>query len=410
MTSLRLLALIVQGVVVFYSVYILFFAFVGVFKRGRRNNPSDSTPRKRFAILIPARNEESSIGQLLRSLQVLNYPPDCYDVYVVADNCTDNTAEVARGLGATAFERFNDIQMSKGYALEFLLARVLESGKTYDGFVVFDADNIADSSFLDEIDKAFASGCHVVQGQWQSKNPRENWITRLNYASALFGSLEQQGRANVGLSCGLSGTAMAFSSDAVRRLGGWKAYGLLDDREMQANCVSNGLHVVWWPEAIAYDETTSSMHQASRQRVRWLRGATQVFLGYFKRLLVNGIKTLDFHKTEHYLWISRSLVPRSFLMFLTLCFMFAALLGPFENIFLPWQLWLSMIGGYMLLSMLGLAQHRADWRTYLALLLAPAFTALWLWAMTRNMFVRKLSWHKTAHTSTVTAEDVLTNR
>ncbi|MFC1935243.1 glycosyltransferase family 2 protein [Chloroflexota bacterium] len=410
MTVLTIMAIIIQLVIIFYSLYIFLFAFAGVFKKKKRIVPPDSAPRRKFAVLIPARNEESSIGQLLKSLQAQDYPSECYDVYVVADNCTDHTADVAWGFGTTPYERFNDVEMTKGYALEFLLDRVLEGGKTYDGFAIFDADNIVDPDFLKEMNRAFANGCHVVQGQWQAKNPGENWLTRLNHASALLASLEQQGRLNLGLSCGLSGTSMAFSAEALQRLGGWKAYCLLEDLEMQARCVSKGLRVVWWPEAISYDETTISMRQASNQRLRWVRGGIQVFLRYFSRLLVDGIKTLDLQKVEHYLWISRSLLPRSILIFVILCFMLFSLLGPLEAIFLPWPLWVLLTAGFLLCFLLGLAKHKADWRSYFALLFSPAFVAIWLWAMTGNMFVRRLQWHKTSHASTVSAEDVLSDR
>jgi len=410
MGPLGILALIVQFGVIFYSSYIFLFAIAGVFKRRNGSGLPDSDSQKRFAVLVPARNEESSIGPLLNSLQTLDYPSERYDVYVVADNCTDDTAEVARRLGAAVYERFNDVEMTKGYALDFLLDRVFEVGKSYDGFVIFDADNIVDPSFLAEINRAFAKGGHVVQGQWQAKNPGENWLTRLNHASASFASLEQQGRLNLGLSCSLSGTAMAFSSDAMHRLGGWKAYHLLEDLEMQAHCVSLGFRVMWWPEAISYDEATSSMRQASNQRLRWLRGGMQVSLRYFTRLLVDGIRALDFHKMEHYLWISRSLLPRSMLVFTILSFMVLSLIGPLETIFLPWQVWVLMLGGFLLCFLLGLVTHKADWRTYLALLLSPAFVAMWLWVMARNLFVRKLPWYKTSHTSTAPAEDVLTDR
>ena len=179
---------------------------------------------------------------------------------------------------------------------------------------------------------------------------------------------------------------------------------------MQAYCISNGLRVVWWPEAITYDETTSSMSQASNQRLRWLRGGIQVFLSYFNRLLVDGVKTLDFHKVEQYLWISRSLLPRSIWIFVILWFLLFSLLEPIEAVFLPWQVWLVVISGYPLGYLLGLATHKTDLRTYLALLLSPAFIAMWLWVITRNLFVRNLRWPKTRHTSTLTADEVLRGR
>ena len=97
----------------------------------------------RYGVLIAARNESAVIGQLIDSIHGQDYPQDLVDVYVVADNCTDDTARIAREHGARVFERFNKLQVGKGYAMAFLLGKIREERpEGYDGYFIFDADNL----------------------------------------------------------------------------------------------------------------------------------------------------------------------------------------------------------------------------------------------------------------------------
>ena len=118
----------------------------------------------RYAVMISARNEEEVIGELIASLKAQNYPKDKLDIYVVADNCTDRTADAAREAGAIVYERFDQVRKGKGFALGYLLhelrADVGESG--YDGFFVFDADNIVDENFVAEMNKVFDTGDYAA--------------------------------------------------------------------------------------------------------------------------------------------------------------------------------------------------------------------------------------------------------
>ena len=107
----------------------------------------------RYAILIAARNEENVLGGLLDSIRAQNYPSELVDIYVVADNCTDTTAEIAYAHGAYVYERFNRVQIGKGYALKYLLDQISLSDnlEDYDGFFIFDADNLLDENYIKEI-------------------------------------------------------------------------------------------------------------------------------------------------------------------------------------------------------------------------------------------------------------------
>ena len=133
----------------------------------------------RYAVIISARNERAVIGGLLDSIHRQNYPSELVDIYVVADNCTDDTAAVARAHGAVVYERFNHVQIGKGYALNYLFRCIEERVglDTYDGFLVFDADNVLDENYIASMNDVFDQGYPVVTSYRNSKNYGSNWIS-----------------------------------------------------------------------------------------------------------------------------------------------------------------------------------------------------------------------------------------
>ena len=133
----------------------------------------------RYGVLIAARNEEAVIAQLIRSVRAQKYPEELIDIFVVADNCTDNTAQAAREAGAVVYERHNTYAVGKGYALRFLLENIFKNfGEyAYDGFFVFDADNILDENFISEMNNVFDNGYKVVTSYCNSKSFGDNWIS-----------------------------------------------------------------------------------------------------------------------------------------------------------------------------------------------------------------------------------------
>ena len=134
---------------------------------------------KRYAVLISARNEANVIGNLIDCLHSQTYPSELIDIWLVADNCTDNTAEVARNMGCHVIERFNKEQVGKGYALTYLLDQMNESGASdpYDAFFVFDADNKLDKHYIEEMNKGFQAGFKILTSYRNSVNLSDNWVS-----------------------------------------------------------------------------------------------------------------------------------------------------------------------------------------------------------------------------------------
>ncbi len=238
----------------------------------------------RYAVMISARNEEEVIGELIASLTAQNYPKDKLDIYVVADNCTDRTADAAREAGAIVYERFDQVRKGKGFALGYLLhelrADVGESG--YDGFFVFDADNIVDENFVAEMNKVFDTGDYAALTSYRnSKNFADNWISAgyglwfmretrfLNFPRMLLGT-----------NCAISGTGFLISAGVVKENGGWPYHLLTEDIEFSANCALKGQRIGYCETAILYDEQPTTFRQSWDQRLRWSKGFYQVDFKY----------------------------------------------------------------------------------------------------------------------------------
>lgn len=233
----------------------------------------------RYAVLIAARNESAVIGQLIDSIKAQKYPSELVDIYVVADNCTDNTALVAAQHGAVVYKRQNKLQVGKGYALNFLLDKISQDhgDKAYDGFFVFDADNLLSSQYIAEMNKVFSNGYPVVTGYRNAKNYGDNWISA-GYGLYFLRESEYLNRPRdfLGTSCAVSGTGFLFSAQLLEKLGGWNYFALTEDLEFTLDLLCRGEKIAYCHSAVLYDEQPTGFRQSVEQRARWMRGLMQV--------------------------------------------------------------------------------------------------------------------------------------
>ena len=273
------LALTISAAYFYQLVYLMY----GVLSR---NKPWIYVAQKqhRYAVMISARNEEEVIGELIGSLKGQNYPQELLDIYVVADNCTDRTADAARQAGAIVFERFDTVNKGKGYALGYLLqklrADVGESG--YDGFFVFDADNIIDPNFVSEMNKVFDTGeYHALTSYRNSKNFADNWISA-GYGLWFMREARYLNfpRMLIGTNCAISGTGFLISAQVVMENAGWPYHLLTEDIEFSVNCALKGQKIGYCDTAILYDEQPVTFKQSWDQRLRWSKGFYQVDAKY----------------------------------------------------------------------------------------------------------------------------------
>jgi len=265
------------------------FQFIYIFIPFLKKMPphKETTPHK-YAVLISARNEENVIANLIESLHAQDYPAELITIFLVADNCTDKTAEVGRENGAIVYERFNKQEIGKGYALNYLLGRIDEDfgPDAFDAFVVFDADNIVTKTFFTEINKTFSDGYNVITTYRNAKNYNDNWLAAstglwfIREAKYLNGS-----RFRIGACPQVSGTGFLFSNEIKKQNGGWPFHTLCEDYEFTCHSVVQGMKFGYCEEAKFYDEQVTGFRQSWNQRMRWAKGGLQSFAIYWKKLL-----------------------------------------------------------------------------------------------------------------------------
>lgn len=270
----------------FFICYFYQFLYLPVPLLKKSPPHSDAKPH-RYAVLICARNESSVIADLLASLHRQTYDPSLLTVFVMADNCSDSTADIARQNGAVVYERFNQLQVGKGYALDALLQHIgADFPEGFDGYFVFDADNVLEDDYIEQMNRTFSDGYEIVTSYRNSKNYGENWVSA---GYALWFLRESRylnhARSLLRTSCAVSGTGFLFSRRILEKTDGWRFYLLTEDIEFTVRHVLSGETIGFCPDAVLYDEQPGSFRLSCRQRLRWAKGYLQVFRKYGRQLI-----------------------------------------------------------------------------------------------------------------------------
>lgn len=238
----------------------------------------------RLGVIMPAHNEEHGIGDTLACLFDSEYPVDRFTVFVVADNCDDRTADIAREAGATVFERTDPDNPGKGQALDWCLTTYADHLREFDGLVLIDADVEVDADFLDEMSLSL-NGCDVVQAYYGVANPEENWRTALTFAGfSLMNHVRPGGRVRLGGSAPLTGSGMGFRTDVL--LGyGWPAHSIVEDVEFSVRLLLDGHVIDYNPDAVVVSDMPAGRKPAGVQRRRWESGRFGLWRTYLPPLL-----------------------------------------------------------------------------------------------------------------------------
>ena len=244
-----------------------------------------------YGYLISACNEEEVIGDLIDSINNQDYPRDKIRIFVIADNCTDKTAEVASKKGAIVLERNDKENIGKSYALDYAFKKITEEYKDIEAFIIFDADNLVNVNFTKEINKAFDQGNNIITGYRAPKNFSDSWLSAGSSYMYLRESRHiHHTRCALGIGTYVSGTGYLISRKYIEEFGGWPFHTLVEDVEVSAYITKKGDKVAFVEDAVFYDEQPPKFKGFWRQRLRWCRGNHQVFIKEGGGLFVSLIK------------------------------------------------------------------------------------------------------------------------
>lgn len=375
-----------------------------------KDKPLLEDKENRFMAIIPAHNEAAVVANLIESLKNQNYPKELYDIYVIADNCTDNTAEVARNAGAIVYERFDENKKTKGFALQWFLAQKIEENAPYDAFCIFDADNIADENFLKAMNKKLCQGENVVQGYRDIKNPTDNWITA-GYAIFYWtmNRFYHLARYNLGLSPLLNGTGFMVRFDIIKPTG-WDTNTLTEDIEFSLKNIIEGRKLGWATDAIVYDEQPTGFKQSWSQRSRWTVGHIQCMKEYTGLLAVAVKEKKTLMNFDGLLYILGSIpmfIVTIVLLLLNFIMYFANGMTALELLINCLRYLIPTFFLPILTAILIMVLDKKPIKPMLkGLMFYPLFLGSWLLINFKCLFVRNTKWEKIEHVRDIKINEV----
>ena len=376
--------------------------------------------KNKIAILIAARNEEKVIGNLLSSINNQDYDADFLEVVVIADNCTDNTAKIARECGATVFERFNKKEIGKGYALDYAISKLRKEGvwQEIDGIIVLDADNVLTPNYITEMNKTRSDGYEAFTSYRNSKNYGDNWISAgyglwyireskfLHYARMLLHS-----------SCAISGTGFFVSRALLDKFNGWKFYLLTEDIEFSIFAIINGVKIGCCINAELFDEQPITFKQSYKQRLRWSKGFFQVWQKHGKAL----VKGIFKHRKFAFFDMTMNIMPAFILTVMLLSTSVSAIIFGILGIGNPAPVIKSLFGyisfTYSIMFLMGLITiisewkkiHTTDAKKILYLFLFPVFMYTYIPISIIALF-KKVGWDPIHHTRAKSFDEVVNKK
>ncbi len=377
--------------------------------------------KHRYAVMLSARNEENVIVHLIDSIRANDYPQELVDIYVIADNCTDNTAKVSADKGCIVYERFNKEKVGKGYALDMLFGKIVETHgpEYYDGYFVFDADNLLDKHYITEMDKCFSEGHRIITSYRNSKNYGDNWISA-GYALWFIREAKYLNNARflLGTSCAVSGTGFLVHRDIFNKQGGWKHFLLTEDIEFTIDSVLHDEKVAYCHTAMLYDEQPTSFKQSWRQRLRWSKGFLQIIRQYGIKLIKKVFKFKSFSPFDMLMTVS----PAFFITVTNFVVNASALIYCLvaNQYYVPQVLLgilFTLLSAYGLLFVVGIITGIGEWnqihcstgRKILSFFTFPLFMLTYIPISIQALFV-KVEWKPIEHKVAVSMDDLDKNK
>ena len=350
-----------------------------------------------IGVLVPAHNEEDGIVHTIEGVLACDYPNNLLKVYVIADNCSDQTAEKARQAGALVFERFDNVNRGKGQALDWFLKNHLDIYRLTEVITIIDADVSPDQNFLREISASLSNpNIRAVQAFNSVSNPDAGWRPALSDAAFnIFCHLRMAGSIKLSGTAVLKGNGMAFKTDVLKHYG-WPCHSVVEDMEFTLRLLEDGITVNYNPDAVIRSEMVTSGKSATSQRNRWEGGRFMLV----RRMTMPLLKLFSKTGNTRYLYALAELAtpPLSLLVMLfSLATAGTFLLLKGAWLILAASFWLILI--FYVIS--GQIQRRAPLSTWLYLAAAPLYI-LWKIPLYAAMLLKKkgTAWVRTEREST----------
>jgi len=375
--------------------YVFVLSIMALLVKENKNFKTDHA--RKFAIVIPAHNEQLMISHTLYSIYSMIYPKHLYEVFVVADNCTDDTADISEKIGATVLERANQEERGKGYALKWAFNTIIEQDK-FDAIVVFDADSHISGNFLTVMNYYLEKGSKVIQSTDLVESQADNWNSQMTLIGfTLYNVVRPLGRKYAGFSMGLRGNGMCFMADVLKE-NPWEAYSLTEDIEYGIKLILEGINIDFAQEAEVTAKLPEKLKNAESQRQRWEMGRYPIISRYSLPLLKQFLKKRSLTYLDTFLDL---VMPPMVNLLILISLFFILNIGVYlighEGGLLLSGLWGTLLMVAMLHLLTGFKAAKADKRLYVALFHVPKY-ALWKLALYAKSMIygRQKEWVRTS--------------
>ncbi len=400
--------------------YQVVYFFVGLFHGEVKISPAKK--QHSYAFFIAAHNEEAVIANLVKSIKDQDYPSELIDIFVVADACTDNTAQAARDAGAIVYERNDLSRKGKSWVMDYGFDRILKEypGK-HEAFFIFDADNLLARDYVSVMNDAFDQGFLALTSYRNSKNFGSSWISAA-YATWFMREARylNNSRMICGTSCAVSGSGYLVSSKIIQGMHGWDFHTLTEDIQFATFCAIHGVRIGYAP-AEFFDEQPVTLKASIRQRMRWTKGFYQVLFTYGRHMLTSIAKFHRFAAYDMLMVIGPAMLLTLMCMLVNVTFI---VVGALSHGFLATDAEIEMAFGsvimmfaYMYLTFFAMGFFTTvterkhihcpqRWRVIANLFTFPLFMFTYIPLTVAALFL-KVDWVPTPHDVSVTLDQVL---
>lgn len=392
--------------------FTLYFFVIGFCGMWRKKEVKIKTPRKTFALVVAAHNEHAVIEQLVLNLKQLNYPKDMYDIYVIADNCTDNTAEIAEKAGASRPGAHASDEEEQGLRAPVDVRPPVQDGQAVRCRLRLRRRQPRAPAVPHGDEQPPLQGRQGHPGLHGRQEPVRHVVSgTFAIAFWVICYISHLAKSNIGLSACLGGTGMCFDSEILKKHG-WQATCLTEDMEFTMKCMAEGIKTSWAHDAIIYDEKPLTFKQSWNQRRRWAQGQFDVGNRFIPKMLKAGWKHKDIRMWDECIYLMQPHFLMISTIFIVISYIQLAFPPFYTNIynFMPSQLMTAIMLGQYILPIIILIKIRAKWKSWLYMLLYPVFIYSWIPIIFLGFIHRnEHEWSHTQHTRAMSMNDIVGN-